>query len=318
MDVYELFRARIENRFGIKHYIATWIISARIFAIPWIALFTLFGALLAGIESVERAIAAMTITSLILLAGHFNNNYKDVETGVDKYVSSIEEAEKICSTIKPYTAAAWIVPLRITSIRFHKVSEMALIAIALVIYAYFYSSNIEIALISLPMLIAGIILARTYTTHFKPKKRGEVCLFLSHGFGPTVFGFLSQKSDIIMAMLAGIPPGLISGLVYSVDQFIDIKTDFVSRVRSIYESWFNSRMPLSLYVLIIFSFWLYVVLAWIVAEIYPKGTLIVLLLLPLVLFFAPQLEFNRNSALVKIVLIATFLVPLLFCVGVLI
>ncbi|MEM2195202.1 MAG: hypothetical protein QW803_12140 [Candidatus Methanomethylicia archaeon] len=316
MNVYELFKAR--GKFRLKHYIYAWIISARLFALPWVILYTIFGILLAGITNIERAIASCLIVAFILLSSHFNNNYKDVELGIDKYVDSIEEAEKICSTLKPYTAGAWMVPLRITSIKFQKANDFLFMTLAILTYLIFFTKELSILISSLPILLLGLSTGRLYTTFFKYRKLGEVAAFLGHGFGTTAFGFLSQIPDIITAILIGIPTGLISALAYSVDQFIDIKTDFIKRVRCIYESWFNSRMPLGLYVLVTFVFWINVVIAWVVAGIYPRGVLIVISLIPAFLFFSPQLEYNREKALLNIVIIAIVLIPLLMCIGVII
>ncbi|MEM4429662.1 MAG: hypothetical protein QXM08_00680 [Thermofilaceae archaeon] len=318
MTIRELWRARVEGRFGLKHYLIAWAISARLFAVPWVALFTLFGALLAGVESVERAVASCIIAAFVLIASHFNNNYKDVELGVDRYVNSVEEAERICSTLKPYTAAAWIVPLRITGVKFQKANELLFTALAILTYLCYFTNDLGILIVSSPFLILGIAVGRLYTSFFKPMRLGEVAVFLGHGFGTVTFGFLSQRPDVLTAVLAGIPTGLISGLAYSVDQFVDLRTDFVKKVRSIYESWFNSRMPLGLYVLVLFAFWVNVVVAWVVAGIYPRGTLAVLALIPFVLFVAPKLEYDREGGLKAVALIATFLVPALMCVGALI
>ncbi|MEM1750720.1 MAG: hypothetical protein QW088_07380 [Desulfurococcaceae archaeon] len=318
MNIYELWRARLEDRFGLRHYFHAWVISSRPFAIPWVALFTLFGVLLAGLSSVERAVASCLITTFVLLASHFRNNYKDVELGIDRYVDSPREAESICSTVKPYTAASWIVPLRITGIRFQKVNEMIFTFLAMAVYALFFTVDLGVLIHTLPILVMGILVGRTYSTFFKPYGFGEVAAFMGHGFGSTVFGYLSQSQDFISASLAGVPPGIISALVYSVDQFVDIRTDLVLRVRSIYESWFNSRMPLGLYVLIVVAFWLNVVVAWVAAGLYPRGTLLVLSILPLALFIAPQLEYDRDRALMRIALIGTFITPLLLCIGTLI
>lgn len=318
MGLYELWRARTEERFKLKHYLYAWLISARPFAIPWVTLFTLFGALLAGIESTERALASCLIVVFATLAAHFNNNYKDVELGFDKYVKTPEEAELICSTIKPYTAASWIVPLGITSVRFQKVNEYIFIALAVATYLWFFRENPYTMMVTLPVVAMGLALARTYVSVFKRARLGEVAVFLGHGFGTVALGYLSQKPDVLMALLAGVPTGLISALVYSVDQFVDIRTDFVERVRSIYESWFNSRMPLGLYVLLAMAFWYNVVVAWVATGVYPRGVLIVLATLPLVLFIAPQLEYQRYKALAKLVFTAVFLVPALMCTGALI
>ncbi|MEM1820354.1 MAG: hypothetical protein QXU64_02050 [Thermofilaceae archaeon] len=269
-------------------------------------------------QSIERLIASIAAVVCALLASHFNNNYMDVVLGVDRYVDSPEEAERLCSTIKPYTAAAWIVPLRITSVEFQKINEHLFLALAVIIYALAYSRDITALIATLPVAALGIILVKGYTAFFKPRRLGELACFLGHGFGATAFGYLSQRPDPIMAFLAAIPPGLISALAYSVDQFVDIKTDFVQRVRAVYESWFNSRMPLGLYVIVAFAFWINTVIAWVAAGIYPRGVLLVMALTPLVLYYAPQLEYDRERALARVFLITVFLVPLLMCVGALI
>jgi len=319
VDLYELWRARVRGRFTLKHYLYAWLISARPFAIPWVTLFTLFGALLAGVESAERALASCLVVALITLASHFNNNYKDVELGFDKYIETPEEAElmcsTICSTIKPYTAASWIVPLRITSVRFQKANEYLCIALAVTTYLWFFSGDVAVMVATLPVVALGLALARTYVSVFKKARLGEVAVFLGHGFGTVALGYLSQRPDILVALLSGVPTGLISALVYSVDQFVDIRTDFVEKVRAIYESWFNSRMPLGLYALLAIAFWYNVVVAWVVAGIYPRGVLLVLATLPLILFTAPQLEYQRSGALLKLAITATFLVPMLMCIG---
>jgi len=114
------------------------------------------------------------------------------------------------------------------------------------------------------------------------------------------------------------PAGLVSALAYSVDQFVDVKTDFVERVRSIYESWFNSRMSLSLYVFVAVMFYLNVLIAWVAAGIYPRGVLLALAIIPIVLYRAPALEWNRQHALRDLSLTIVWLLPGLMCLGALI
>jgi len=313
MSVTDLWRARVEGKFGIKHYISAWIISARVFAVPWVFLYTLFGALLAGIKLWTAALGAAATASLVLLASHFINNFRDVERGVDRIVDDLREASKICSRLKPYTAAAWIVPLGITSIRFQKVSAFVLIALS----ALVFTLTVPVNFYTILFYLIGASIAITYTDFWKPARLGEVAAFLGHGFSTTTFGFLSQSCDVITAMISGVVPGLISGLAYSVDQYVDVKTDFVRRVRAVYEAWFNSKLPLGLYALVIIAFFYHVLTAWVVAGIYPRGVLVTYALIPLILITAPKLEYNRDRALAEMVVIVTFLLPGLMCMGVL-
>ena len=306
--------ARLEGKLTLKHWLWIWLISARLFAVPWVFGYTFFGALLAGVRDWLSAVGAAVTATCFLLAAHFINNYRDVELGIDRYVDDLEEASRIISSLKPYTAAAWLVPLRITSIEFQRINAMVMIALGTLSYLYLVKPTV----FNVIPFVLGVLMAVTYTDWMKAKRLGEVSAFLGHGFSTVTLGYLSQSNDVLTAFLAGIPTGLISALAYSVDQFIDIKTDFVERVRSIYESWFNSRMPLGLYVLIIVVFYFNVLLAWIVAEIYPRGTLLALSIIPIVLYRAPALEWNREEALRDLALTITWLLPTLMCLGTLI
>jgi 1,4-dihydroxy-2-naphthoate octaprenyltransferase len=312
MGIYELYRARKEGRFTLKHYVEAWIISTRFFALPWAMIFSLFGAALAGFRDPQAALVAAAVVGLVLLAAHFRNNYRDVEIGIDRYVDSVEEAQKLISTIKPYTAAAWLVPLRITSVRFQKVNEYASLALAVAVYAWLLLPR---APLTLPVFALGVFFAETYTDIWKRKGLGEIACFMGHGYLSTLFGYLSQGVADLGALLVGIVPGLISGLVYSVDQYIDIKSDFVYRVRSLAEAWFNAELPLSLYVLIVYAFFIAFTHIFVTLGIYPRGVLLVLLTLPLVLINAPRLEYNREKALRDSVITLVILVPTLMFLG---
>jgi len=309
MDVRELYRARREGRFTLRHWLWAWLISLRAFAWPWVFLYTAFGALLAGCRDASAIALTALVPVLTLAASHFRNNYRDVELGIDRYVESPEEAERVISTLKPYTAAAWLVPLRITPIWFQKLNEYLFLALSAAVYSSVFTPH------NLPLYVLGALLAETYTDWWKRWRLGEVAAFLGHGFATVAFGYLTFSDNVVYAVLAGIPTGLISALAYSVDQFVDVKTDFVARVRALYESWFNSRMPLSLYVIVAVMTYSNVLVAWVAAGIYPRGTLLAMLVIPLTLFRAPALEWDRERALRDLALTTTWLLPLLMCLG---
>jgi hypothetical protein len=310
--VLDLYEARVRGRFALRHYVEAWVISTRFFALPWAMLYCLFGAALAGLRDWHASMVASAVVGLVLLAAHFRNNYRDVELGVDRYVDSPEEAQKTISTIKPYTAAAWLVPLRITSIRFQKANEYASLALATLLYALYLFPR---APLTLPVFILGVFFAESYTDVWKRLKLGEVACFMGHGYLSTLFGYLSQGVAGPVALLVGLVPGLISGLAYSVDQYVDIKSDFVYRVRSLAEAWFNSRLPLSLYVLMVYTIFVATAHIFVTAGIYPRGVLIVLATFLLVLVNAPRLEYNREVALRDLVLTIVILTPLLMLLG---
>jgi len=314
VSIHELWEARREGKFGFAHYVKAWVISARLFALPWCGLYACFGALLAGVSDPVAMLGSVLTVVFVLLASHFRNNYRDVELGIDRYVDSPEEAEEIISTLKPYTAAAWLVPLRITSTRFQKINEFLFLTLSLITYVVLVDPLSRP--LTIPFYVLGVLAGELYTDVIKIKRLGEAAAFLCHGFSTVAFGYLSQSPDILAAVLAGIPTGLISALAYSVDQFVDIKTDFVERVRSIYEAWFNSRMPLGLYVIIIVMLYLNVLIAWVAAGIYPPGTLLAMVVIPPVLFRAPALEWDRDRALRDLAVLITWLLPALMCAGV--
>jgi len=307
MSVMELYEKR--GSYTARDWLELWVISARVFALPWVVLFTLFGGLLVGVSNWVTMGIGMLIVALVTMSGHFINNFRDVELGIDKFVDSPERAKKTISTLKPYTAASWLVPLRITSIRFQKLNAIALALIAFILQCLF------MPLRTWPAFIIGSTVALTYTDFFKRKHLGEVAAFLGHGFSTVLYGVLSQSTSFLYGSVAAVPPALLSSLAYSVDQFIDIKTDFVYRVRSIYESWFNSKMPISLYVIIALWAFIMVVIAWVAAEIYPKNILLIMAIIPLILYYAPMLDWDRENGLQKVAMIATFLIPGLFCLG---
>jgi len=311
MDVYELWEARQRGRFTLRHYVWAWVISARLFALPWCALYTCFGAVLAGVGNPAAVLGSVLVVVFILLASHFLNNYLDVLLGVDRFVDDPAEAERVASTLKPYTGAAWMVPLRITGIQFQRANAYAMLALSAVTYVFL----VPVSPATLAFFILGVATAVLYTPFIKPRRLGEVAAFLGHGFSTVTFGYLSQSQDIAAAVLAGIPTGLISALAYSVDQFMDIRTDFVERVRAVYEAWFNSRMPLGLYVLVAVMLFLNVLVAWVAAGIYPPGTLLALALIPLIMYRAPALEYEREKAVRDLAALITFLLPALMCLG---
>ena len=315
MSIFELYKARREGKFTLKHYIEAWAISTRAFAIPWPTLYVLFGAALAGARDWWTALAASAVVGLVLLAGHFRNNYRDVELGIDKYVDSPEEAGKLISNIKPYTAAAWLVPLRITSVRFQKVNEYLSLALSAVVYILFLNPLANPY--TLPIYLLGVFFAETYTDVWKKKRLGEIAAFMGHGYLSTLFGYLTQAVDL-RALLVGIAPGLISGLTYSVDQYMDLRSDFVYRVRSLAEAWFVSELPLSLFVALAYMSFIAFTHIFVTAGIYPRGVLLVVATLPVLLYYLPAIEYRRDFGIQRIAMIFVGLIPLLMFLGALV
>jgi len=313
----ELWRARVEGRFGLRHWLLAWIISTRFFAVPWVFLYTLFGSLLAGFTDPRAGVGAAITASLALLVAHFRNNYRDVELGLDRYVDSPEEARRVISMAKPYTAAAWLVPLRITPVWFQKANELLFLALTLAAYTLLVGPLSKPW--TIPFLLAGLAMALMYTDFFKPRRLGEVAGFIGHGMGTVTFGYLSQSPDIVTAVIAGIPTGLISALAFTVDQYVDLKeSDFLAKARALYEVWFNARLPLSLLVIASALAYYQLVIAWVAAGVYPRGVLVSLATLPLIIYWSAMLEWNREKALRNLALTIVWLLPGLMALGALI
>jgi 1,4-dihydroxy-2-naphthoate octaprenyltransferase len=315
LGLLDLYRARSEGRFTLKHWVEAWIISTRFFALPWAMLNCLFGAALAGLSDWQTALAASAVVGLVLLAAHFRNNYRDVELGVDRYVDSVEEARRTISTIKPYTAAAWLVPLRITSVRFQKVNEYASLALATLLYALYVFPRVPL---TLPVFLLGVFLAESYADFWKRAGLGDVAIFMGHGYSSTLFGYLSQGVAGPAALLVGLVPGLASGLMYPIDQYLDISTGSGQRSGSrIAVALLRSGIPLSAYVVLAYSAFAAAVYALVEIGAYPRGVLVVLATLPLVVASAVRLKRNPEKAIRDMVATLVFLVPLLMFTGVL-
>jgi len=316
VDIYELWEAKRRGKFTLKHWVWAWLISTRAVALPWVALYTLFGCLLAGVKDPVAALGAVLTVCFTLLASHFRNNYRDVELGIDRYVDDPGEAEKVVSTLKPYTAAAWLVPLRITSVGFQKANEALFLGLSAAAYALMVLPGHPE---TLPLYALGVFMAESYTDWWKRWRLGEAAAFLGHGFSTVAFGYLSQSNDVLAAVLAGVVPGVISAFAYSIDQIIDLReTDFIERVRSIYEAWFRSRLPLGLYMLAFVMFYYHLLTVFVILGVYPRGVLLTYTLIPLYLFVSAQVEYDRERGLRTAAVTTVILLPLLMCLGVLI
>jgi 1,4-dihydroxy-2-naphthoate octaprenyltransferase len=305
----ELYERSRSGRLTLPDRLYLALVSARPFAWPWAALLVLFGAALAGIRHPYAAAGAVLAAIAGVTAGHYRNNYRDLELGVDRPMSSIDDVPT--SAAKPYTAAAILVPLGITSARFQRALEYSSLALSLLAALLFLPLNP----LTVSFYALGVAVAELYTDVFKRRGLGELAIFLGYGVATVGLGCASQGCPWQLAALAGIPPGALSALSYGLDQFVDIRDNFVRRVRAVYESWFNSRMPVGLYIILAVVVFYNLLIAYVAAGLYPRGTLLSLAALPIVLFYAPMLDYDMERALGVVVPVAVWLLPLTLFLG---
>ena len=309
----ELLQRKRHGDFGAVEWLYVWGMSTRWFALLWTFLSGLFGVLLAG-TFVEidwyYAFCAIGVTQSLLLASHFMNNFRDYERGVDD--------AKDPSEVKDYTGASALVPLGITSVRFQKVNT---IVFALLSAVFLWP------LLSLPWLpqilfiyFWGVFIAFAYTDLFKPNGMGELGIFLGQCLAVSVATFISQTPlttgnwwQIIFAM---VPISFAGAFFYSIDQYQDAESDMTKRVRNWAILLWRSRLPLGLYILMGYTFVLFVQHVAITVGILPIISLV--MTAPtwiIVLGIAAYVHVDIEKALKLAVFAFIYLYPALMCLS---
>lgn len=211
--------------------IKAWLIAGRLFAAPWMLVNALLGVSLAGFD-VVKWLLSFTIVLSVLTAGHFLNAWRDFVKGLDK----VDEG----SVAKPYTAGSQVLPRGWLSLRTVKTSAIAFLTLSVLLLA-FAPRRIEVYL----LFCLGVSVAILYTDYFKPRGLGEVALFLGHGFGATGFAYSLVRSIDLTGLSAGILLGFWAGIVYTVDQWQDVETDFAKKVKTFAYLIFEANMKIS-------------------------------------------------------------------------
>ncbi|MBW2671890.1 MAG: prenyltransferase [Deltaproteobacteria bacterium] len=247
-----------------------WLIVLRPFALPWMAVNTLFGASLAagGWPGLGAWLHGFLIVSLVLLFAHLVNALRDFALGLDK----IDDG----SAAKPYTAGCQVIPRGWLSAKEVWAGALVLLALSLVLLA--------LAPLRLDVWILytlGVAMAATYTDFFKPHGLGEVALFLGHGFAATTLAYTVLRPLTFQGLSAGVLMGLWAGLVYTVDQWQDTATDFLRRASSLAFLVVKGEMKVS-------QIWFFLVTAAYVTQVgtimmgmLPAATLVSVFILPL-------------------------------------
>jgi len=255
------------NEHGLGFRVKAWLIAARLFVTPWIAVNALLGTSLAGFN-LQAWFLAFAITTLVLVSAHFINAWRDFVKGLDR----VEEG----SVAKPYTAGSQVLPRGWLSLRTVKASAIALLALSACLMV-FAPRRLDAWL----LYALGVAMALTYTDFFKPRGLGEVALFLGHGFGTTTFAYSLVRPIDPTGISAGILLGMWAGIVYTIDQYTDVQTDFMKKVRNLAYMVFKANVRISQlwYFLLTATLTMqmgFVILGWL-----PKETLLSIFCLPL-------------------------------------
>jgi len=284
------------------HPIKAWIIAARIFSWPWLLVNALFGVSLAGFEP-AKWLLAFAIATLVLTSGHFFNSWVDYVRGFDK----VEGGSKP----KPYTAGSQVLPRGWLSLRTIKISTFALLGFAAFLLT-FAPTRAEVY--GLFVLVVFSVFA--YSLWLKPKGLGEVGLFLGHGFATTSFAYSLVKPLDLAGLVAGVFLGFWAGVVYTVDQYEDVVTDFTRRVKNLAYMMFKADMRISQlwYFLVTGSYVLQ--FGFIMLGLFPVKTLLSLFILPLCHVAGVLLDYNLEKG-VLLGLAVMWLNALLMSVGIL-
>lgn len=301
-------RAR-RGRLTFSDWFKAWIISMRLFAAVWIAL-----AYIAGLAwyrwrtglPVDARLAAAGLMAVegILLLAHFWNNFRDYERGVDRGLSPEE-----VSRAKPYTAAALLVPLGITPVWFQRLWA-AFFAVWAGVFTGVAAARLDWGWQLWPLLAWGYIGAITYTELAKPRGLGELWVFLKV---ETTFlaAWMFQRPFSPEPLLAAVPLAFAGAFFYSIDQYQDAATDFTKKIRNFAILLWRSGLPLGVYILFGYTFYVVLAHAAVTLALAPPAYLAYALAVwPVMLYAATLYHVDRERALKLSVFTFIYLVPL--------
>ena len=273
-----------------------WIIAGRFFGAPWMLVNALLGVTLAGFDIVKW-LHSFAITVSILVSGHYLNAWRDFAKGLDE----VDEG----SAAKPYTAGSQVLPHGWLSLRTIMVSAVVFLALSALLLL-FVPRRIEVYL----LYGLGVSMALTYSDIFKPKGLGEIALFLGHGFGATNFAYSLVRPIDLTGLSAGFLMGFWAAIIYTIDQWQDVTTDFAMRVKTFAYMVFKSNMKIS-------QLWYFLVTASLVTQAsmvlmgwLPSRTLASIFVLPLAHVVGVLLDYDFERG-VLLALVTMWLYPTL-------
>jgi len=279
------------------------IVGARPFALPWVGVNTLLGAVLAGFN-VLTWLLAFTIVASILTASHYINSWRDYVLGFD----SIGEG----STTKPYTAASQLLPRGLLSTFDVAAGAFALLFLATALMVGYAPRRIDAwALFGL-----GVFLAITYTDFWKLKGLGEMALFLGHGFGSVTFAYSLFRPVDVTAIVAGIMLGILAAIVYTIDQYQDVETDFGKKAKDLAYIMFKAEIKPSSYIWFSASSVSFLTVAFVLLGWLPIEGMVGLFSLPVFHIAGLVIDYNFAKGTI-LALVAIWLYPLLVAIAIL-
>jgi len=277
-----------------------WITAGRFFSCPWIAVNTLLGVKLAGFD-LNAWLLSFAIVFSILLSAHYMNAWRDYVRGFDR----LEEGSKA----KPYTAASQLIPRGEFTVKEAKAATVGWLLIAIGLFILFAPKRID----TIALLLLGIFVAVTYTDLFKPKGLGEIALFLGHGFGACTFAYSLVKPVTVEAVIAGTLLGMWAGMMYTIDQWQDVETDFARRVKNYAYLIARANMRISLFYYFAVTAIVTTHFGFVLMGLLPTTTLKTILLLPLFHFTGVLLDYHFEKG-VLMALLGMWLYPILMAI----
>jgi 1,4-dihydroxy-2-naphthoate octaprenyltransferase len=279
--------------------IKAWIAAARLFAVPWVFANCFLGTSLAGFDLWSYLVAS-AIVSTLLISSHYANAWRDFVLGFDRVNGSVA---------KPYTAASQLIPSGFFTVREAKMATVGWYLAGLGLFVLFAPLRLD----TVAIFAMGSFFIATYSDFWKRYGLGEIPLFMCHGFGSVVFAYSIIKPVDIQAIAAGVLMGLFAGLVYSIDQWQDVGTDFTKRVKDL--AYIIAKANLKVSFIAHFAITMVVTfhMFFVIMNILPLETLKAILLLPMFYIAAVFLDYQFDKG-VLMFLIAMWMYPVVMAV----
>ncbi len=281
-----------------------WFVAGRHFALPWILFNALFAVVLAGF-SLPAFLYSFGIAYLTLVAGHYVNDFRDFEKGLDKVEGG--------SVAKGYTGASTVIPTGALSVKAAKLSAVGFLLAGfalLVLRAITAGISIETAV----LYAFGVFISLTYTDLFKPHGLPDLAIALGHGAAVTLFSYSMIAPINMTAVTAAIVLGLFGATLAVIDQYPDAKSSAVEKAKGTVALLINSKMNPSEYLYFSASGIYITQAAFTILGFLPKGTLLSTLLLVLLVpaGLTIDADFKKGTMMFLVVML---LYPIMMTVG---
>lgn len=183
-----------------------WLISGRHFTLPMLFAFTFFAIVVA-----EGTLMDWVWTTLIIgtlwTASHYFNNYFDWRSGIDRISGG--------SIAKSYSASPLVLPYKLLSPTTVIVSAWAFVILS-GIFLFISAAPLRIY----PFWVIGAFCAIFYTTVFKTRKIGVICVWLSFfSLGCAAYFFVNPYN--MNGVMVGFFPAIMIFTMWTFNQIAD-------------------------------------------------------------------------------------------------